>query len=169
MKVWYTDISDRDFHGGADMVLTLSAAAAVIGSEAIVRRRVNAAPAETWPKAVSGGVELRRAHNYGLVGSRFEEKPKLVYTYQALANLAAVSGAVLVNTTLAGSALTRLGMGLLTGGALANLIERLQRGCVTDYLHGVDQKMDLLNRRIWNLADMAIFNGAVLAAIGLVL
>ena len=151
------------------MVLTLSAAAAVIGSEAVVRRRVNAAPAETWPKAVSGGVELRRAHNYGLVGSRFEDKPKLVYTYQTLANLAAISGAVLVNTAMPCSALTRIGMGLITGGAMANLIERYQRGCVTDYLHGVNQKVELLNRRIWNLADMAIFNGAVLALAGLVL
>ena len=151
------------------MVLTLSTAAAVIGSEAVVRRRVNAAPAETWPKAVSGGVELRRAHNYGLVGSRFQDRPKLVYTYQTLANLAAISGAVLVNTAMPCSALTRIGMGLITGGAMANLIERYQRGCVTDYLHGVNQKVELLNRRIWNLADMAIFNGAVLALAGLVL
>lgn len=151
------------------MVLTLSAAAAVIGSEAVVRRRVNEAPAEAWPKAVSGGVELRRAHNYGLVGSRFEDRPKLVYTYQTLANLAAISGAVLVNTAMPGSGLTRLGMGLITGGAMANLMERYQRGCVTDYLHGVNQKVELLNRRIWNLADMAIFNGAVLALAGLVL
>lgn len=151
------------------MVLTLSAAAAVIGSEAVVRRRVNEAPAETYPKAVSGGVELRRAHNYGLVGSRFEDRPKLVYAYQTLANLAAISGAVLVNTVLPCSVLTRIGMGMVTGGAMANLMERYQRGCVTDYLHGVNQKVELLNRRIWNLADMAIFNGAVLALAGLVL
>ena len=151
------------------MVLTLSAAAAVIGSEAAVRRRVNEAPAETYPKAVTGGVELRRAHNYGLVGSRFAEKPKVVMTWQTLANLAAISGAVLANTILPCSALTRLGMGLVTGGAMANLLERYQRGCVTDYLHGVNQKVALLNRRIWNLADMAIFNGAVLALTGLVL
>jgi len=151
------------------MVLTLSAAAAVIGTEALVRRRVNAAPAAFYPKPVSGGVELRRAHNYGLVGSRFAEKPKVVMTWQTLANLAAISGAFMVNTVVPASALTRLGMGLLTGGALANLIERVQRGCVTDYLHGVDQKVDLLNRRIWNLADMAIFNGAVITLTGLVL
>lgn len=151
------------------MVLTLSAAAAVLGSEAVVRRRVNEAPAEVYPKAVSGGVELRRAHNYGLVGSRMEEKPKLVITYQTLANLAALTGAVMVNTVVPASALTRLGVGLVTGGAMANLMERYQRGCVTDYLHGVNQKVELLNRRIWNLADMAIFNGAVLAAVGLVL
>ena len=151
------------------MVLTLSAAAAVLGSEAVVRRRVNEAPAEVYPKAVSGGVELRRAHNYGLVGSRMEGKPKLVITYQTMANLAALTGAVMVNTVVPASALTRLGVGLVTGGAMANLMERYQRGCVTDYLHGVNQKVELLNRRIWNLADMAIFNGAVIALVGLVL
>ncbi len=151
------------------MVLTLSAAAAVIGAEAVVRRKVNAAPAETWPRPIHGRVELRRAHNYGLVGSRLEEKPKVVMTWQTVANLAAISGAILVNTAMPCSVLTRLGMGLITGGALANLIERYRSGCVTDYLHGVGMPVELLNRRIWNLADMAIFNGSVMAMIGLVL
>ena len=151
------------------MVLTLSAAAAVIGTEAVVRRRVNEAPAESWPRPARYHVELRRAHNPGLVGSRFADRPKVVMTWQTAANLAAVSGAVLANTALPCSALTRFGMGLITGGALANLIERYRRGSVTDYLHGVGMPVELLNRRIWNLADMAIFNGSVLAMIGLVL
>ena len=151
------------------MVWTVSAAAAVIAADAAVRRRVNLAPAEAYPRRLSGSFELRRAHNHGLVGSRFADRPKVVYTYQTAANLAAVCGAVLVNTALPASNLTRLGMGLVTGGALSNLIERLRRGSVTDYIHGVDLPVDLLNHRIWNLADMAIFNGAVLSAVGLVL
>lgn len=151
------------------MFLTIGAAAAVLGTEAHVRRRVNLAPAEAYPRRVAEGLELRRAHNTGLVGSRFQDRPKVVYGYQTAANLAAVCGAVLVNTALPCSAMTRLGAGLVLGGALANLIERYQRGCVTDYLHGVKLPFDLLNRRIWNLADMAIFNGAVLMLAGLAL
>ena len=151
------------------MVLTFGAAAGVIAAEAAVRSRVNRAPAEDYPRRLSGRFELRRAHNHGLVGSRFEDRPKVVYTYQTAANLAAVCGAVLVNTALPVSNLTRLGIGLVTGGALSNFIERLHRGSVTDYLHGVELPVELLNHRIWNLADMAIFNGAVLSAVGLVL
>ncbi len=151
------------------MVLTFGAAAGVIAAEAAVRSRVNRAPAETYPRRLSNRLELRRAHNHGLVGSRFEDRPKVVYAYQTAANLAAVSGAVLANLAWPCSGLTRLGVGLVTGGALSNYVERLRRGSVTDYLHGVDLPVDLLNHRIWNLADMAIFNGAVLAAVGLVL
>ncbi|HAG10558.1 MAG TPA: signal peptidase II [Desulfotomaculum sp.] len=51
--------------------------------------------------------------------------------------------------------LIRIGMGLIIGGALSNLIDRLQLGLVIDYL----------DFRVWpvfNLADTAIFIGACL-------
>lgn len=51
--------------------------------------------------------------------------------------------------------LIRIGMGLIIGGALSNLIDRLQFGLVIDYL----------DFRVWpvfNFADTAIFIGACL-------
>ena len=101
------------------------------------------------------------------MGSRFEGKPKLVLAYQTGATTVAVIGAVLVSQTVGVSRpLVRLGAGLAAGGALSNMIERWTSGYVTDYIHGKKAPIPLLQKRIWNVADMAIFNGCVIALIG---
>ena len=147
------------------MVLTASA---VLAAEYGIRTRVNKAPKQQFPKALGKQYELRQAHNFGIVGSRFEGKPKLVLAYQTGATTVAVIGAVLVSQTVGVSRpLVRLGAGLAAGGALSNMIERWTSGYVTDYIHGTKQSpIPLLQKRIWNVADMAIFNGCVIALIG---
>ena len=53
------------------------------------------------------------------------------------------------------SLITRIGAGLLLGGALGNLLDRIQSGLVVDFL----------DFRIWpvfNIADIAIFGGAAM-------
>ena len=147
------------------MVLT---ATAVLAAEYGIRTRVNKAPKQQFPKPLGRQYELRLAHNFGIVGSRFEGKPKLVLAYQTGATTVAVIGAVLVSQTVGVSRpLVRLGAGLAAGGALSNMIERWTSGYVTDYIHGTKKSpIPLLQKRIWNVADMAIFNGCVLAGIG---
>ena len=147
------------------MVLTASA---VLAAEYGIRTRVNKAPKQQFPKALGKQYELRQAHNFGIVGSRFEGKPKLVLAYQTGATTVAVIGAVLVSRTVGVSRpLVRLGAGLAAGGALSNMIERWTSGYVTDYIHGTKKSpIPLLQKRIWNVADMAIFNGCVIALIG---
>ena len=49
---------------------TLVPAAAVLGAEAVIRRRVNALPESFFPCELTARVQLRRMHNRGLVGSR---------------------------------------------------------------------------------------------------
>ncbi len=149
------------------MILTASA---VLAAEYGIRKKVNEAPKERFPRALGRQYELRQAHNYGIVGSRFEGKPKLVLAYQTGATCAAVAGAVIASQTIGVSKpLVRLGAGLAAGGALSNLIERAKDGYVTDYIHGVSAPIPLLQKRIWNVADMAIFNGCVIAAAGYLL
>ena len=79
------------------MILTASA---VLAAEYGIRRQVNAAPKEQFPKALGKQYELKQAHNFGIVGSRFEGKPKLVLAYQTGATTVAVIGAVLVSRTV---------------------------------------------------------------------
>lgn len=149
------------------MLTTILSATAVMAAEYGLRRAVNAAPKEAYPKALGKQYELKKAHNYGIVGSRLKGEPKYVLAYETGATTVAVVGAVIVSRTIGVSRpLVRLGAGLAAGGALSNLIERLAVGYVTDYLHGVDAPIPLLQRRIWNVADMAIFNGFVLALLG---
>lgn len=152
------------------MLTTILTASAVLATEYGVRCAVNAAPAETFPKPLMGKYALRQAHNYGIVGSRLEKHPKLVLAYQATATTVAVAGAIAVSRTVGLSKpIVRFGAGLAAGGALANLGERIASGYVTDYIHGKDSAIPLLRRRIWNIADMAIFNGCVIAAAGVLL
>ena len=49
---------------------TIVPAAAVLAAEAVIRRRINALPAETFPLRIGPRVQLRRAHNRGLLCSR---------------------------------------------------------------------------------------------------
>ena len=149
------------------MMTTILTASAVLAAEYGIRTRVNKAPKQQFPKALGKQYELRQAHNFGIVGSRFEGKPKLVLAYQTGATTVAVIGAVLVSQTVGVSRpLVRLGAGLAAGGALSNMIERWTSGYVTDYIHGKKAPIPLLQKRIWNVADMAIFNGCVIALIG---
>ena len=150
------------------MMTTILTASAVLAAEYGIRRHVNAAPKAQFPKPLGKRYELRQAHNFGIVGSRFEGKPKLVLAYQTGATTVAVIGAVLVSRTVGVSRpLVRLGAGLAAGGALSNMIERWTSGYVTDYIHGTKKSpIPLLQKRIWNVADMAIFNGCVIALIG---
>ena len=150
------------------MVTMVLTASAVLAAEYGIRTRVNKAPKQQFPKALGKQYELKQAHNFGIVGSRFEGKPKLVLAYQTGATTVAVIGAVLVSQTVGVSRpLVRLGAGLAAGGALSNMIERWTSGFVTDYIHGTKKSpIPLLQKRIWNVADMAIFNGCVIALIG---
>ena len=54
-----------------------------------------------------------------------------------------------------------VGAGLLLGGGLSNLWERLRHGRVLDYLR-VPKAPGMLKRYTYNLADLAIFLGAAL-------
>ena len=50
---------------------TIVPAAAVLAAEAVIRRKINALPAETFPLRIGQRVQLRRAHNRGLLCSKF--------------------------------------------------------------------------------------------------
>jgi signal peptidase II len=56
--------------------------------------------------------------------------------------------------------LLRLSMALLLGGALGNLIDRLQQGYVTDFI-------SVLNIPVVNLADLSVSVGVILLCISL--
>lgn len=53
---------------------------------------------------------------------------------------------------------SRLGIGLILGGGLSNLAERLARGRVYDYLQ-FPKAPGKLKRYVYNLADFAVFFG----------
>lgn len=152
------------------MLAAFFSAGAVLAAETVVRTRINRAPDGTYPHMLTRHIQIRRAHNRGIVGSRLEDRPKLATAVQTASALVAVGTAVLVHLPEAHTPLYgRIGAGLLVGGAIANTAERWLTHQVTDYIYLKDSRVPLLRKRIWNLADAAIFNGAVLTAAGIAL
>ena len=145
------------------MLAVLLSAGTVLAAETAVRTRINRAPRNAFPHKLTRRIQIRRAYNRGLVGSRLENHPKLATAVQTAAMLVAFGTAAIVHANAPRLPLCgEIGAGLLAGGAIANTAERYVKGHVTDYIHVADSRVPLLRKRIWNLADAAIFNGAVL-------
>lgn len=146
---------------------TVVPAAAVLAAEAIIRRRINALPATTFPLRVGPRVQLRRAHNRGLLCSKLAQKPRAAAALQTVSAAALAAMAAVCVCRRSGTAL-QIGMGLMLGGALANLVERWARGAVTDYVYLPRAVIPFFRRIIWNVADLSVFAGC-LVAIGVLL
>ena len=141
---------------------TIVPAAVVLAAEAVIRRKINALPSETFPLRIGRRVQLRRAHNRGLLCSKLADRPK------AAAALQTASAAVLASMTAVcvcrrSNAALQAAMGLMLGGALANLIERWVRGAVTDYVYLPRAVIPFFRRIIWNVADLSVFAGCLVA------
>lgn len=111
-----------------------------------------------------GRLLLRKHHNRGMILNKGEKRQPLI---------AALSlGLTLVMTVVffislghRGNNLLRTGLSLLLGGAFSNTYDRLKRKYVVDYLSlGVRWKP--LGNLVFNLSDICIIVGALLAALG---
>lgn len=146
---------------------TIVPAAAVLAAEAVIRRKINALPPETFPLRIGQRVQLRRAHNRGLLCSKLADRPKAATALQTV-SVAVLAGMTAVCVCRRSSAAVQAAMGLMLGGALANLIERWVRGAVTDYVYLPQAVIPFFRRIIWNVADLSVFAGC-LVAIGVLL
>lgn len=110
---------------------------------------------EVWPPFLN----LRMAWNTGINFGILADNGALM-RWVLIAVALAISGIVLwwIHAERAGR-WHRLAAGLLVGGALGNVIDRLIYGAVADFLNmsccGID------NPFAFNVADMAIFAGAI--------
>jgi signal peptidase II len=132
-------------------------AGAIIVADQITKIAVRAAiePGDTID--VLPGVDLVRARNKGIAFGLLPGNQGIVVglTFVALAIIA------LVLARLAYTSRTvAIGGGLLLGGSLGNLLDRLARGGVTDFI-------DVPLWPAFNVADVAIVAGAAVIALGL--
>ena len=132
------------------MIGTVCIAAAVLGLCARVRRSLERN--RLFRRDLAGG-RVRIAPRYNQ-GAGFGALP-LSARRMAPLSLAAL-WALLCRWGFRG-----VGAGLLLGGGLSNLWERLRHGRVLDYLR-VPKAPGMLKRYTYNLADLAIFLGAAL-------
>ncbi len=105
------------------------------------------------------GVHLVHTTNKGIAFGMLPGHQTLVAVLTALA-LCVIGGTLMALAERTPAVM--LGGGLLVGGAVGNLVDRLAHGGVTDFI-GITSRWPP-----FNVADIAIVVGAVLAATGLV-
>lgn len=132
--------------GKAALVAAVAIAADQV-SKAIVRGQL--APGER----VDGfaGIEIVRVHNSGIAFGLLDDAGSIVLVIAALA-FAALLGMFLFSADRPG---LWLPVGLLAGGALGNLIDRIREGYVTDFI-------DPPRWPAFNVADVEITLGVIM-------
>ena len=118
--------------------------------------RMTLEPRETIE--VFPGFSLSRVSNEGIAFGFFPGRQAFVAVLTVVA-LSAI--AIALAGLVSRNALVAAGAGMLVGGSLGNLIDRLIHGAVTDFL-------DFSRWPAFNLADCGITIGAALIVIGLV-
>ncbi|MBJ6126969.1 signal peptidase II [Microvirga splendida] len=96
--------------------------------------------------------------SFGLLQSVFEDNP-WVLTSLTLT----IVGFLLLWARRAGSRREAIALGLISGGALGNAIDRIRQGAVTDFL---DVYVGTWHWPTFNMADVAIFLGAATLVVG---
>ncbi|MCM1056050.1 MAG: signal peptidase II [Firmicutes bacterium] len=115
-------------------------------------------------KLLGGRLLLRRHHNRGMALNAGEKKQPAVAAV-SLVLTAVVTVVFIISLGRRGNHLLRTGLALLLGGAFSNTYDRLKRKYVVDYLSfGVKWKG--LRKIVFNLSDLCILIGALLAALG---
>jgi signal peptidase II len=113
---------------------------------------------------VDGVLELRFAPNDDVAFSMLRRTGVIAATPPFLLAALALAGVAFVVAfwlarRRAASPIEHLGFAFLFGGAIGNLIDRLTRGYVVDFIH-------LRHWPIFNVADVAVVLGIVLVAFG---
>ena len=116
-------------------------------------------------RALWGGrIRLELLENPGMAGGALKNRPILA---RALPGCALAAMLILCRgELLRGRGLACWGAALLCAGGLGNVLERLARGCVTDYIRFPKLPGKRLPRLVWNLADFMLLAGALLLAAG---
>lgn len=134
----------------------LAAVVLVLDQIAKVAIRMSLDPRESIE--VFPGFSISRVANEGIAFGFFPGRQAVVAVLTVVA-LSAI--AIALAGLVSRNALVAAGAGMLVGGSLGNLIDRLIHGAVTDFI-------DFTRYPAFNLADCGITIGAALIVIGLV-
>lgn len=104
-----------------------------------------------------GALHLRGVRNTGAAFSMLSANPFLV----ALLSFGVIVVLVILSFQMMREGVIAFGLALMVGGAAGNLIDRLWRGYVVDFL-----ELTFVSFPVFNIADAFITAGAILAAIG---
>lgn len=132
-------------------------ALAVLVADQILKEIVRGSLEPREDIAVLPGLDITRVTNEGIAFGLFPGRQAVV----ALLTIVALTAiAIALSTLVKRNTMAAVGAGLLLGGSLGNLIDRVIHGGVTDYI-------DLARWPAFNLADIGITVGAAMIVLGL--
>lgn len=145
-------------------MIYIGIAAAIIGAALGIRKCVERTRKENESTCGKRGFLIfRRHHNKGFALGKGSRLPWLV---KGVSVGACVLVCIIfcVVLTKRGKTGLKIGLALLTGGAVSNMYERLTKGYVVDYV-SFNSPFAKMRSVVYNLADFCIFSGAILTVI----
>lgn len=140
---------------------------AVVVGDGILKKIAERKLSDNKTRKIFGGhVRLRLMHNQGVALGALKEHPEAVLvTSSGLLGVAAGCFACLSEKS--GHTVAKVGLGLVIGGGTSNLIDRVQRGYVTDYFSlNFGKRLKGLRRIVFNISDFCVLIGAILCVLG---
>lgn len=114
---------------------------------------------------LDGRILLTHLENSGMMGGLCKENKRLSRILPCLSFVAVLG--CFVPHFMQKTDLSKTGIILFSVGGLSNVLDRIRRGSVTDYIRFPQLPFKKLKRLVWNLADFMIIIGAALAVIGI--
>lgn len=137
--------------------------AGIFGADTLLKDRIENGKPEDYPRDLAGTggkVAIYRSHNPVFSFKILNRYPELVRTLPLC--LTSASAGILMHlfTREDSGKLEKLAYTLITAGSLSNLLDRMRRGYVVDYLC---VKRGPLRKAVFNLGDVGIVSGTLLA------
>lgn len=113
-----------------------------------------------------GRIRLQLLHNHGVALGALKKNPKLILVINsAMLGIAVGEYGHLLKT--GGETAAKTGLALLIGGGASNLIDRVQRGYVTDYFSvNARERFQRLKKIVFNCSDFCVFAGILFYVFG---
>ncbi len=156
---FFWDISNEFIH-------LLGIAGLICAVDQMFKSAIDSEPEDNFPRDMphtKGCVKIMRAHNPGFSRGHLGDYPELVKISSVAAVGFLAGGLQYLTSFFPGQyKLRKLGMAIVIGGALSNVLDRIVNGKVTDYLN---IRVGGLKTLIVNIGDIAIYVGGIIYAI----
>lgn len=140
--------------------------AAIVLGDGVVKKNAEKHLADGKTRALlDGKLLLNLFHNEGIAfGAGKEQKENVRKLTMGL--LAFATGMLVGTPGERKNGARRIGLALLIGGGISNLIDRMYKGYVVDYFSlNIGPFREKLRRVVFNLSDFCILIGAVMASV----
>ncbi|SFB13328.1 signal peptidase II [Acetitomaculum ruminis DSM 5522] len=108
-------------------------------------------------QALNGKIIITKYYNKGAAANLLNKNPKLVAKISFVTTLVCAFRLFKERN----DRLKSLAFSLIIGGAISNLLDRIKKGHVVDYLN-FNVKKGILKRLIFNISDLCIIFGAII-------